>query len=183
MKKILCVLILLYSCKNNSDYKKLNSNFINEDSVVVAKMIKKLILNENNENNKIYGVWVIDSVREKNKLRYRYSNIDSAFSAFDFRKNDKLFNAKKNDIGIEEKFLGDFKVFGDSVFVYSEKENTVQGFKLEMKNNTLLKITNGDPIGYKNFERKIFYLSRMPDYSFESKMKKLYEERTKDLKK
>ena len=79
--------------------------------------------------------------------------------------------------------MGDFKVFGDSVFVYSEKENTVQGFKLEMKNNTLLKITNGDPIGYKNFERKIFYLSRMPDYSFESKMKKLYEERTKDLKK
>jgi hypothetical protein len=43
----------------------------------------------------------------------------------------------------------------------------------EMKVDTLIELTNGDPIGYKNFPKMKMYLLRMPDYSSESKMKKL----------
>ena len=183
MKNIIFAFLLLYcfSCSTENSNQENNSRYINTDSIVTSRKINQLLSLEKDENYKLYGVWSIDSSRQKNKLRYRYTNIDSAFVAFDFKPNSKMYKVKKNKIGIAVNFFGDFKVLGDSIFLYSEKENTVQGFKFEIKNDTLMELTNGNPIGYKDFPRMKMYLSRMPDYSAESKMKKLNEERIRRL--
>jgi hypothetical protein len=183
MKNIIFAFLLLYcfSCSTENSNQENNSRYINTDSIVTSRKINQLLSLEKDENYKLYGVWSIDSAREKNILHYRYTNIDSAFSAFDFKPDNKVYNAKKIKIGIVVKLFGDFKVVGDSIFVYSKIKNTVQGFKFEIKNDTLMELTNGDPIGYKDFPKMKMYLSRMPDYSAESKMKKLNEERIRRL--
>lgn len=175
-KKIFFWLLFLSSCMGDNTKKKNGSDLknLNEDSIKTHKMITKLIDLDNSRNNIIYGVWAIDSVEEKNRIQKRYVNSDSSFTSYDFRNNNKVYFAKNSgDLGIKIKLFGDFKVYGDTVYIFSKVDNIILGFKFEIKNKGSLILINGDPIGYKNIRKIRSYLTKIPDYKSDYYVKKI----------
>jgi hypothetical protein len=180
MKKTLTILILIiFSCKNDKIDNKEEVKYSNSTESKTKKMIEMFEKSNKSQNKIILGVWAIDSFEENSKIQIRYLNSDSSFSAFDFKPDNKLYHAKKVDIGVQVNLFSDFIVINDSVYLYREKENLVQAYSFQIIDKKKLVLTNGDPIGFENFLKSKTYFSRIPNYNSESRIKKIIEEREK----